>query len=192
MIQINLLPAKVKKKTEVGVPFAPLYVASIVIAALVIGYLWFTSASEVDRLNARVAQLNQEVSKLARFDAMLKELTAKKDLIDKKRAIIKDLKKDRDSLVRALALLSIQAPPDKMWFDKLTKAANTITLDGVALSNEAIVEFMRNLESSPYVEPGSISLVHSRQTTIRNMKLREFEVVYRFLSFSDVKSKLKL
>jgi type IV pilus assembly protein PilN len=61
----------------------------------------------------------------------------------------------------------------------------------VALSNESIADFMRNLESSPYVEKGSVNLTHSRQKVISNMKLREFQVTYRFYPFSEVQKQLK-
>ena len=82
----------------------------------------------------------------------VQQLSKRKELVDRKRQVIKDLQNDRDSVVRMLALLSIQVPPQKMWFDKLSQTGNAVTLEGVAQSNEAIVEFMRNLKSSPYIE----------------------------------------
>ena len=124
--------------------------------------------------------LQQEVSKYAKFELALQQLTKRKELVDRKRQIIKDLQNDRDAVVRMLALLSIQVPPEKMWFDKLAQTGNSVTLEGVAQSNEAIVEFMRNLESSPYIEKGSINLVQSRQFAVKEMKLREFQLTYRF------------
>ena len=50
---------------------------------------------------------------------------------------------------------------------------------------------MRNLESSPYVEKGSVNLVQSRQTVINEKKLREFQLNYRFFPFSEVLKRLK-
>ena len=91
-----------------------------------------------------------------------------------------------------LALLSIQVPPEKMWFNKLVQTGNSVTLDGVAQTNEAIVEFMRNLESSPYIEKGSINLVLSKQVALKEMKLREFQLTYHFYPFSEVQKKLKM
>jgi type IV pilus assembly protein PilN len=82
-------------------------------------------------------------------------------------------------------------PPEKMWFNKMVQTNNAVTIDGVAQSNEAIVEFMRNLESSPYIEKGSINLVQSKQLALKEMKLRDFQLTYRFYSFSEVQKKLK-
>ncbi|NLI81689.1 MAG: hypothetical protein GX443_08380 [Deltaproteobacteria bacterium] len=191
MIQINLLPVKAKKKRESARQLFSFYLLSIVLALLVMGYLWYAKKGEISMLNGRLAQLQQEIKQYEKYDAMLQEMTKKKEAIEKKRNVILDLKKDRDSIVRVMALLSIQVPPDKVWFERLSQSGNSIALDGVALSNEAIVEFMRNLESSPYVQKGSVNLTHSRQTTMSNRKLREFQVTYRFYPFSEVQKEGK-
>ncbi|MFZ2447727.1 MAG: PilN domain-containing protein [Syntrophobacteraceae bacterium] len=192
MIQINLLPVRVKKKQELARQFVTVYFLSVGLVLAIIGYLWISSESEISSLKGRLEHVRSEVARYARFDAALQQITKRKELVDKKREIIKDLQKDRDAVVRVLALLSIQSPPEKMWFDKLAQKANTMTLDGVALSNEAIVEFMRNLEASPYIEKGSVSLVHSRQIEMQSMKLREFQVTYRFYPYSEIQKKMKM
>ncbi|NTU47775.1 MAG: hypothetical protein HGA84_02065 [Syntrophobacteraceae bacterium] len=186
MIQINLLPVKAKKRKESAKQLFSLYLLSIVLAALIMGYLWYAKNSEIAMLEKRLAQLQQEVQQYAKYESMLQEMTKKKESIEKKRNVIFDLQKDRDSIVRIMALLSVQIPPEKLWFERLSQSGNSVSLDGVALSNEAIVEFMRNLESSPYVQKGSVNLTHSRQTTMSNKKLREFQVTYRFYPFSEV------
>ncbi len=191
MIQINLLPIRTRKKRELARQFVSVYLLTIVLVCAAMAYIWFDNAREIDSLNSRLSQVQREVEQYKKFEALLQELTKKKEIVDKKRSIISDLQKDRDSIVRILALLSVQIPPEKMWFDRLVQAGNSMTLDGVALSNEAIVEFMRNLESSPYVEKGSVNLVHSRQTVVSDKKLREFQLNYRFFSFSEVQKRLK-
>ncbi|MEM5787579.1 MAG: PilN domain-containing protein [Syntrophobacteraceae bacterium] len=192
MIQINLLPIRVKKKQELARQFISAYLLTIGLVLAVSGYLWISSDREIESLTIKLDYLKKDVAKYAKFDAALAELTRRKALVDKKREIINNLQTDRDSVVRVLSLLAIQVPPDKIWFEKLTQTGNSMTVGGVALSNEAIVEFMRNLESSPYVEKGSINLVHSRQATMQDMKLREFQVSYRFHPFSEVQKKLKM
>lgn len=191
MIQINLLPVKATKKRESAKQLFSLYLLSIVLVLLIMGYLWYAKKGEIDMLNRRLTQLQQEVKQYEKYEAMLQEMTKKKEAIEKKRNVILDLKKDRDAVVRIMALLSIQVPPDKLWFERFSQSGNSIALDGVALSNEAIVEFMRNLESSPYVQKGSVNLTHSRQTTLSNRKLREFQVTYRFYPFSEIQKQTK-
>lgn len=192
MIQINLLPVKVQKRKEGARQFAFAYLLTIFLAVVVIAYLWLSYDADISSRQNELSAVQQEVSKYAQFEAELQKITKRKEIVDKKRAIIKDLQNDRDAVVRMLALVSIQVPPEKMWFDKLTQSGNSVTLEGVAQSNEAIVEFMRNLEASPYIEKGSINLVLSRQSSVKDMKLREFQLTYHFYPYSEVQKKLKM
>lgn len=191
MIQINLLPVRTRKRRETGKQFIALYLLSILLAGGVIGYLWVSKEGEINHLNRRLSQLQADVQKFARYESLLRELKSKKEVVDRKRSVVEDLQKDRDSIARLLAVISVEIPAEKMWFERLAQTANSVTLDGVALSNEAIVEFMRNLESSPYVEKGSINLTHSRQTMKSDMKLREFQITCRFYPFSEIQRLLK-
>jgi type IV pilus assembly protein PilN len=184
MIQINLIPAKVRKKRDTARQFVSLFVLLLLVAVAAMGFLWFVNQNKIGSLERKLAQVKQEVTKYAKFEAMLKELQARKDLVDRKRLVIADLQKDRDKLARLLALLSVEMPLEKVWFEKFSQSADKFTLSGIALSNEAIAEFMRNLESSPYIPKGSVTLVLSRQVAMSNMKLREFQLTSGFRSFS--------
>lgn len=186
MIQINLLPQHAKKRRISVRQILLGYLASVALILIVIGVIWFLQKLEIDRLQAHLARVEEEVRQYAKYEAMLKEVTQKKQLIDKKREIIMGLQRDRDTLVRLMALISAEIPPEKIWLERLTQSGNSMTLSGVAVSNESIAEFMRNLESSPYVLKGTVNLTHSRQTLIAAKKLREFQVTYQFAPFSQV------
>lgn len=191
MIQINLLPVRARKKQENVRQFISIYLLSVVLVLCIIGYIWISRNMEINRLNTHLSQVQQEVAKYAKYEKMLKDMKEKKALIDQKRKVIQDLQKDRDAIVRVLALLSIQVPENKMWFDKLSQTGTSITLEGMALSNETIAEFMRNLEASPYIVKGSVNLTHSRQTLYAELKLRQFQITYKFLPFSEVQKLAK-
>jgi type IV pilus assembly protein PilN len=186
MIQINLLPVRAKKKRVSVKQVFYVYVASVVATIILIAGIWIFQEMQVGDLDDRLAQVKKEVEKYAKFDALLQETSKKVQIINKKREIIRELQRDRDTVVRLMALISAEIPPEKIWLEKLAQSSNSLTLDGVALSNESIAEFMRNLESSPYVMKGTVNLTHSRQTVLSNMKLREFQLTCQFVPFSQV------
>lgn len=190
MILINLIPTRGRKRKENIRRFISVYFLSIVLLGCVAGYFRMSMRSEIQSLGRRLNQVKSEVNQFAKFEAMFKEVKQKKETIDKKRQMIRDLQSDRDMVVRMLAMLSIGTPPDKIWFERLSLIGNSVTLNGIALNNEAIAEFMRNLESSPYTVKGSVNLMLSRRIEKNAMKLREFQLVYRFLSFSAMQDKL--
>lgn len=184
MIQINLLPTSGGRSAPDDRQFLLIYATCVVLTLATIAYLWVSQTSQISTSTRRLAEVRRQVSHYAKYDRMLKDLKRKLALIDEKTAVVKNLEKDRDMTVRALALLSAEMPADKMWFEKLKQSHHTMSLNGVALSNEAIAEFMRNLESSPYIQKGSVSLRHSRRISMSKRKLREFQMNYSFYPFS--------
>ena len=186
MIQINLLPTLGGKSAKDDKQFLLVYAVCIFLTLATVTYLWISQSGQINTANNRLGALNRQVQHYAKYDRMLKDLKSRLALIKRKTEVVKTLEKDRDLTVRAMALLSAEMPVGKMWFENLKQNAGTMTLKGVALSNEAIAEFMRNLESSPYVEKGSVSLQHSRQVAIQNRKLREFQMSYQFHPYSSL------
>ena len=53
MIQINLLPVRVKKKQELARQFVSVYFLSVGLVLAIIGYLWISSESEISFLKSR-------------------------------------------------------------------------------------------------------------------------------------------
>jgi type IV pilus assembly protein PilN len=191
MIRINLLPVRAQIRKESVRQLISIYLLSVAFLVVGILYLWVNQSYQISSLSTHLQSVQAEVAKYAKYDKMLKELQAKKEILEKKRQAIVELQQDRDKLVRVMALLSVYIPPERLWFEKLSQAGGTITVEGVALSNETIAEFMRNLESSPYVDKGSVNLVHSRLTTVAGMRLREFRMTCIVAPFSAVQERIK-
>jgi type IV pilus assembly protein PilN len=191
MIRINLLPFRVQIRKENVRQFISVYLLSVLFVLVSISYLWIRQNNQISVLDGRLKELTREADSYARYEKILQELMRKKEIIETKRRVIQDLQKDRDRLVRILALMSISLPAERVWFEKLLQSGSSITVEGIALSNETIAEFMRNLELSPYVVRGSINLLHSRLTAMGGMKLREFRLTCTLLSYSDFQDKSK-
>lgn len=186
MIQINLLPIRKQLKKERSKHFVITYLLSILLAVTAMGYLWNSQRTTFDQLNKRHGALSQELERYASFDQRLKKLKQEKELIDEKRRIIGSLCKDRDKLARSLALFSFYTPAEKLWFDKFSNTEGRVNISGVAISNEAVAEFLRNLETSPFIAKGSVILAHSRQKSVGQQRLREFQISCVVLPYSAV------
>ncbi|HAA05547.1 MAG TPA: hypothetical protein DCZ69_01060 [Syntrophobacteraceae bacterium] len=191
MIRINLLPVRAKIRKENVRQLISLYLLSVLVVVAVIASVWVWQMYKISHLQTSLQQVKAEVAQYAKYEKILQDLQAKKATLVKKRETILALQQDRDNLVRVLALLSVEIPAERVWFEKMSQAGAAITLDGVALSDETIVEFMRNLESSPYVDKGSVNLVHTKLTSISGMKLREFRMSCTISGYSVVQQRLK-
>jgi type IV pilus assembly protein PilN len=182
MIRINLLPTKFKSKTKGAKEFIFLYLASVVLLLAVIGYLWSDQRSRVEDLKRRLAELERQVKDLSDFEKKLKDLREKKALVARKSQVVENLGEDRDKTARLMAVLAVNAPPEKIWFEKLQESKGKVTINGVAKSDDTIVEFMRNLEASPYIALGTVNLKHSR----KKGELRDFQLSCEFVPFSKI------
>jgi len=187
MIRVNLLPSKFKSKTAGAKEYIAICVLCLIVAVLAVGYLWTEQNKRVAQLNRKLAELDRQVRDLADFEKKLAELKAKKDIVARKSEVVENLRQDRDKMVRLLAVLAVSTPVDQIWFERLQESGNGVTITGTAKSDDAIVEFMRNLEASPYIAPGSVSLRHSR----KKGDLRDFQLSCGFVPYSAVQQKLK-
>lgn len=190
MIRINLLPAEKKPIRSTARQYLLVYILCVAVTGVVIALLWSNQARTIDRLQRRESELKAEAAKYAKYEKILQDLTKQKEIIEKKKEIIRGLEKDRDRMARVLALLSLWVPVDKVWFETVTITGEKVEVGGVALSNESVAEFMRNLEQSPFVVRGSVVLAHSRQTSMGERKLREYRLTWSMVPYSRVKESL--
>jgi type IV pilus assembly protein PilN len=187
MIRINLLPTKFKSKTKGAKEFIALCALVLAVLVLVCGYVWTSQNATINHLDKRLADLKRQVRDLSDFEKKLKELQARKAIIAKKSQVVEDLRRDRDKMVRLLAVFAVNAPAERMWFERFQQSGNSITINGIAKSDDTIVEFMRNLEASPYIAAGSVNLRHSRKSG----ELRQFQLSCRFVPYSVVQKRIQ-
>ncbi|RLB06173.1 MAG: hypothetical protein DRG59_08180 [Deltaproteobacteria bacterium] len=190
MIRINLLPVKTQAKIETGSKQILAFAGIVLLCILIVGVLWFSQKNKIRALEPKAKALRAELAKYKGVDARLKRLKKNKEQVLKRIEIIKQLQKNRDSLVRILAMLTETVPKEKIWFNKLEERGKAITIHGVALSNEAISQFMRNLERSIYVGYGRVNLIESAQKIIAGRKLRSFKLRFLFRTPSEIKAML--
>ncbi len=190
MIRINLLPVKTQAKRETGTKQLLAYIFIVVLCIVVAGALWFRQSSKINQLQPKAKSLEVELAKYKGVDARLRRLKRSKKQVLKRIEIIKQLQKNRDVLVRILAMLTETVPREKIWFNALQEKGKSITIKGIALSNEAISQFMRNLERSIYVGYGRVNLIESAQKVIAGRKLRSFKLRFYFRTPSEIKAML--
>lgn len=190
MIRINLLPAEKKPSRSTARRYLAVFAVSLVLTAGAILFIWTGQAREIEKLQRRESELKAEAAKFAKYEKILQELKKQQETIEKKKDIIRGLERDRDRMARVLALLSLWVPAEKVWFESVTVTENKVEVSGIALSNESVAEFMRNLEQSPFVVRGSVVLAHSKQTSMGERKLREYRLTWSMVPYSQVKATL--
>ncbi len=172
MIRINLLPVKQLKKSqrikkEIGIFFASLLGVLALLAIIA-----FSLASTVSTLKSDIAALEQ---KKKSYDSILKQiaqLQKDKQALEAKLEAIKTLQANSQVTVRLLDEVASRTPTNRLWLTSLQQSGSRLQLQGVALDNETIAQYMQQLEASEYFK--STDLSGSSQTVIAGKKLKSF------------------
>src|SRR2546425_954402 len=94
-------------------------------------------------------------------------------LLEDKNRIIEQLRKNQGGPVRLLDYLSQSMDPLKVWLTNVD-GDKEIALTGKALTNDDIVEFIRNLQQSGYF--AGVLLEESRQTAEEGLIIYSFRI----------------
>jgi len=171
MIKINLLPVRAAKKKETMRQQISVAVMSTVALIIVIGYFDFNIRKQISEVIAKTDAANEELKKTkAQIGEVSRFKEAKKALEDKL-GVIETLKKGKAAPVKMLDEFS-RVTPEKLWVSSFKEHGGNIDIDGVAISNEVVAQYMTDLEKSSIFK--DIELVVTEQQEQGGLKLKRF------------------
>jgi type IV pilus assembly protein PilN len=171
MIKINLLLArKEKKKVGIRKEFIVL-ILSIVLLVVVLGVIQYLLEKEKSDTLAKIAETKKEIAYYKSLTTeVLKAKEAQKTLQDKLN-VINALRKEKATPAKVLDELSIDKP-EKIHLDSVKKEGSRLGIEGIALDDETIANFMTNLRKSKLFK--NVDLVVSEQVEQSQIKLKKF------------------
>ena len=180
MILINLLPhreaARKRRKDAFNVSLA----LAALIGGLLAGAVFLAFQSQISAQQGRNQMLQTEIK---RFDAQIKDIAGLESEITALRArqqAVEDLQADRNLPVHLLTEL-VKQLPDGVYIVSMRQENQTVTLQGVAQSNERVSELLRNLgNNTPWfskpelieIVAGSVTLPPREQRRVANFTIR--------------------
>lgn len=171
MIRINLLLTREKKK-RVGIrkEFVILILALGVLILILAGLQWKIE-KEKEELMSRISETRKEI---AHYKSLAVEVTKAKEAqktLQEKLDVINSLKKGKETPVKILDEISMDKP-EKLHLELMRKEGTKLGLEGIALDDETIVQFMTNLKKSKLFK--NVDLVVSEQVEQNKIKLKKF------------------
>ena len=171
MIKINLLLArKEKKKVGIRKEFIIL-ILSIVLLVVLLGVIQYLLEKEKKDTLAKISETKKEIAYYKSLTTeVLKAKEAQKALQDKLN-VINALRKEKATPAKVLDQLSIDKP-EKIHLDSVKKEGSKLGIEGIALDDETIANFMTNLRKSKLFK--NVDLVVSEQVEQSQIKLKKF------------------
>jgi type IV pilus assembly protein PilN len=175
MIKINLLPVRAAKRKETARQQAVILAGSLVLVLLLALGAYSFYLIRINTTKSEISKAEQELSELKAKIGKIKELEKLKAEVTKKLDILTQLRREKTGPVDRLLTIS-QAVPERLWLTRYAESGTTVSLSGVAFTEELIAEFMRSIEQSP--DFMSVELVVSEQVMVSGMKLKKFDLKF--------------
>ncbi len=177
MIRINLLPGPRGKqaKPQWDVRAEALLGAGLIIITLA-GCWWYSESLDSD-IEARQTDKQDKERQVALLKEQVKQVQdfeQKKKLLEDKNRIIDQLEKSRSGPVHVLDYVSQSLDPLKLWLVGLAIKGSNVELDGRALTNDDVVDFVNNLRRTDYFS--SIQLIESRSVSESKASVYQFKL----------------
>ena len=189
MILINLLPHREAARARRRETFQVMLAVSVLLGAILIGigYLWYEAqiSGQQERnmiLTQAVTVLDGQIKEIANIESEIKALTERQKAVE-------DLQADRNLPVHLLNEL-VKQLPDGTYITNLKQENQSVTIQGVAQSNERVSELLRNLaNNTPWLsKPDLVEIVASTVTlTPRDQRrVAKFNLRVRLMRSSEV------
>lgn len=170
MIKINLLPGKEKKKIGIKKEFIVFFASLGVLLLLLVGIHW-KETREKDEMISQINTMKEEIAYYKKLNAEINKAKEAQKVLQEKLNVIEKLRKEKSSPVRILDELSIHKP-EKLHLESLKKQGSKLDLEGLAMDDETIANFMTNLRNSKFFK--SVDLIVSEQIEQSKIKLKKF------------------
>ncbi|MEO8542727.1 MAG: PilN domain-containing protein [Burkholderiaceae bacterium] len=180
MILINLLPhreaARKQRRDAFNVSLGTAFLLGGLIAGII--FLWFQG-----RISDQQGRNGVLTSEIKRLEGQIKDIASLESEIAALRArqqAVEDLQADRNVPVHLLSEL-VKQFPDGVYITSMRQDRQTVTLQGVAQSNERVSELLRNLSTgTPWfskpelveIVAGNVALSPRDNRRVANFTLR--------------------
>ena len=163
MAQINLLPWRDERRQEQKKEFLTILALVVFLGAGLVLLADRVVNSQIDNQNARNEYLKTNIRELDKMVAEIRDLQKKRNQLIERMRVIQELQGNRPIIVRVLDQL-VRTIPDGVFYTSLSSDEKTITINGVAESNNRVSSLMRRLDASDWLQNPNLDRVSAAPT----------------------------
>jgi type IV pilus assembly protein PilN len=189
MIRINLLPHREEKRQARKKQFITLAAMTALLAVVLCGIIWYALSVRLDAEKERVRYLDNETARLEKVIVEIAKIREETASLLSKKQVVESLQTDRSEAVHLFDQLLKQLP-EGLYLHTVKQSGKKVEVIGYAQSNARVSSFMRNIQSSPYIENPELVVIKAQ--TVANVSANEFTLKFNLkASKSDDKPELK-
>ena len=185
MIRINLFPfraARIKENIRRQITY---YFGSVIIILLAITYFYMNFSKQVNSLRHKIDEQQKELDTYKDTNTKIRDLKKTIADIEMKLKTITELEKIKTGPVKLLDDIAMSVPKDTLWLASLRENKGTLMLEGTAMDNETVADFMNRLQDTGSIK--SVELVRTRQRKIPgfDLSLKDFALKCTTYAFKE-------
>jgi type IV pilus assembly protein PilN len=175
MIRINLLPFRTDRKKENVRRQVSLFLLSMALVLLVLFYYNWSLNSKIGKLNKKITTTNAELKKYNEINKEIARIKKNLEILRKKMAVIAQLESDRHAPVVLMDTMTQVLVSKRMWFIDLSVSDKTVDINGIALDEKTVADFMVRLQNSGLFS--NVELRSVKRKMVEKSNLKSFQIV---------------
>jgi len=174
MIRINLLPFRTERKKENVRRQLSLFLLSLMLVLIVLVYYNFSLSSKIGKLNNKIAATKTELNRYEEINKEIARIKKNLENLKMKMAVIDQLESNRHAPVRLLDTMTQVLITNRMWLVSMNDQEKTVTINGIALDNKTVADFMVGLQNCGLFSDVNLKTVKHQE--VQKSKLKGFQI----------------
>jgi type IV pilus assembly protein PilN len=171
MIKINLIQKrKEKKKVGIRKEFIVFFL-SIVLLVTVFALIQWNTGKEKEEILSEISKTKKEIDHYKKQIAEINKAKETQKIYQDKLNVINSLRKQKSTPAKVLDEISM-SKLEKIQLESLKKTGSKLEINGVALDDETVANFMTSLRKSKMFK--SVDLIVSEQIEQNKIKMKKF------------------
>ncbi|RLB81484.1 MAG: pilus assembly protein PilN [Deltaproteobacteria bacterium] len=174
MIRINLLPYRAARSKENIRKQISIFLLSFVLLIGVLVVFNSILGSKEEKLSSKLVNVKKEVAIYKEEARQVEKIKKMLELLNKQIGVVNQLKEYREKPPKLLAKMTEMVIPGRMQLTRLIYDDANLTLNGFALDNETVADFMLRLERSGLFS--SVVLASLQQSSYDKIIIKQFNI----------------
>lgn len=192
MIKINLIPFREIEKKENIRRQVTIAILSVILVIVVMAYYYLRLKNTITNMTAKIESTKIELASTELAAKQVDKIKQELNKLNKKIDVIKTIEANRKSSIKLLdnmtKMVDEQAtlvaagyvtegagkPVKRLWFTSFQAIGPIININGIALDNKTVADFMTRLEASGFYK--NVNLNTLKKENINNLNLKRFVI----------------
>ena len=192
MIKINLIPFREIEKKENIRRQVTIAILSVILVIVVMAYYFMRLKNTITDMTAKIETTKIELAATEKEAKKVDQIKQELNKLNKKIEVIKTIETNRKTSIKLLDNMtkmvneqaSVDEPGDvtegtgkpvkRLWFTNFNILGPNININGIALDNKTVADFMTRLESSEIYKNVNLNML--KKENINNLNLKSFVI----------------